>query len=52
MLYSLKCIDLLPTRLYFSIKYFFVFDAIVNEIIFSTSFSDNSLFECRNTTDF
>ena len=43
MWYSLQCIDLLPTRLYFSIKYFIVFDAVVNEIIFCTSFSENCL---------
>ena len=41
--YSLQCIDLLLTRLYFSVKYVIVFDAAVNEIIFCTLFSDNSL---------
>ena len=36
----------------FILKYFILFDAIVNGIIFLISFSDNLLLVHRNTTDF
>ena len=47
-----KCLKSFLTLVKFVHKYFVLFDAIVNETVFSVSFLDCPLLMCRNTTDF
>ena len=47
-----QCLSFLVYRSFTSLKYFILFDAIVNVIVFFVSFPESPLYVYRNATDF